>query len=167
MNGGVDAVIGAEAQRVVFLGQIEVRARGLVAAEREFAARELEKNIWMMILGIRQPFRFRNCRPRFAMLPLAQQRHTFGEHLIPPSFVGFIEPRTVNRRKGRAVAQVDRDRAKQNPRAGVVTKMRNVFEVVAEAGINVRHARIAAANALLEKHLHAAPLNWPALAQRR
>ena len=43
-------------------------------------------------------------------------------------------------------------------------KTHDVIKVVAEMGVNIRHARIAAAHTLFEKHLHPSPLDRAALA---
>ena len=165
-DGFIDPVVRAEPQRVEFLRPVEVRARGCVAAEREFAARPLEVEFCKFICAARARLRRQLVEDGLSLDESIAAREGQAQRPLLLELWQFLgRERAMLGGERRAVPQVHRHRAHDDFRARRVALVNNRIQIFAEVLMHPRHARIIALHLLLEKHLHAAPLHGAARAE--
>ena len=126
----------------VAIGQLQ---QAVAPAELHLGRERVERGRLLIIPG------------SFRELALAFQGHALAEQLLEPGTVLGGQVGIGHRGKGRAVLEVHRDGAEDNPGAGIAARPQDVVQVRLEVAIDRFPCRRIRRDLVAQEHLHAPP----------
>src|SRR5262245_9449113 len=147
----VELAIAAKSQSVLIAGAGKLAGRGLAVAARQQTTGEGKRQVGVRVVDLGGAAELLDGG---VMVTRALQGDAAFVRGFPLFELSVCQARPVKRRERSTVAKIDRDSAEDNTYSGIGRGVEDGVEVAVEMVVNSRHARVVAADLVVDEHQH-------------